>query len=189
MPSLLRGSCPYDRVKVGGTGKVELVDAAQHIPGTNSVTIDGHVVDIRPAKREDLPKVVDLDDRTTGLRKPDYWDDLFTRYGNRKDSRFFLIAEEKGQLLGCIFGEVRSWEFNSVPCGWVGTVSVEPDLRMGGIGTILYEEICRCFRHAGVTKIRTMIPRDATDLMSFFRAQGMMAGPFIQLETDMEEEG
>jgi len=25
--------------------------------------------------------------------------------------------------------------------------------------------------------------------MSFFRAQGMMAGPFIQLETDMEEEG
>ena len=32
-----------------------------------------------------------------------------------------------------------------------------------------------------------MIPRDATDLMSFFRAQGMMAGPFIQLETDMDE--
>jgi hypothetical protein len=23
--------------------------------------------------------------------------------------------------------------------------------------------------------------------MSFFRAQGMMAGPFIQLETDMDE--
>ena len=83
--------------------------------------------------------------------------------------------------------EDRSWEFNSVPCGWVGTVSVEPNLRMGGIGSVLYKEICRCFRKAGVTKIRTMIPRDATDLMSFFRAQGMMAGPFIQLETDMEE--
>ena len=58
----------------------------------------------------------------------------FTRYGNRKDSRFFVIAEEGDTLLGCIFGEVRSWEFNSVPCGWVGTVSVEPNLRMGGIG-------------------------------------------------------
>ena len=164
-----------------------MVDAVQNTPGYNLVTIGEHKINIRPAVQADLANVVDLDDRTTGLRKPDYWDDLFTRYGNRKDSRFFLIAEENGTLLGCIFGEVRSWEFNSVPCGWVGTVSVEPDLRMGGIGTILYNEICRCFRKAGVTKIRTMIPRDATDLMSFFRAQGMMAGPFIQLETDMEE--
>ncbi|MDP2697025.1 GNAT family N-acetyltransferase [Thalassospira sp.] len=163
------------------------MDAAQHKPGYNSVSIGEHKIDIRPAILEDLPNVVDLDDRTTGLRKPEYWDDLFVRYGNRKDQRFFLVAEEKGQLLGCIFGEVRSWEFNSVPCGWVGTVSVEPDLRMGGIGSILYDEICKCFRKAGVTKIRTMIPRDATDLMSFFRAQGMMAGPFIQLETDMDE--
>tara|TARA_R110000751_G_scaffold1448_1_gene5415 strand:+ start:11965 stop:12495 length:531 start_codon:yes stop_codon:yes gene_type:complete len=172
-----------------GTGKAVLVDAAQDKPGYNLVFIDDHKINIRPAVKGDLPTVVDLDERTTGLRKPDYWDDLFVRYGNRKDSRFFLIAEEGDTLLGCIFGEVRSWEFNSVPCGWVGTVSVEPDLRMGGVGTILYREICKCFRHAGVTKVRTMIPRDATDLMSFFRAQGMMAGPFIQLETDMEEEG
>ncbi len=177
----LQGAC--------GTGKAILVDAANNKPGHNRVYIDDHEINIRPAVKEDLPNVVDLDERTTGLRKPDYWDDLFVRYGNRKDSRFFLVAEEGETLLGCIFGEVRSWEFNSVPCGWVGTVSVEPDLRMGGIGTILYREICRCFRHAGVQKVRTMIPRDATDLMSFFRAQGMMAGPFIQLETDMEEEG
>lgn len=157
------------------------------LPGHNHVSVGEFDIHIRPAEKGDLPAVVDLDERTTGLRKPDYWDDLFVRYGNRKDKRFFLIAEQKKKLLGCIFGEVRAWEFNSVPCGWVGTVSVEPDLRMGGIGTVLYQEICRCFANAGVSKIRTMIPHDATDLMSFFRSQGMMAGPFIQLENDIDD--
>ena len=44
----------------------------------------------------------------------------------------------------------------------------------------------RCFRKAGVTRIRTMIPWENMDLMSFFRSQGMMAGPFVQLEVDLE---
>ncbi len=46
--------------------------------------------------------------------------------------------------------------------------------------------MCRCFRETGVTKIRTMIARDAQLVMSFFRSQGLMAGPFVQLEMDLE---
>ena len=84
---------------------------------------------IRPAEKRDLPSVVGLDERTTGLKKPDYWDELFERFANRKDRRFFLVGESReGRLVGCILGEIRSWEFNSVPCGWVITVSVEPAL-------------------------------------------------------------
>ena len=73
-----------------------------------------------------------------------------------------------------------------MPCGWVITVSVEPDLRESGIGSILFDAMTRCFRKAGVTRIRTMIPWENMDLMSFFRSHGMMAGPFVQLEVDLE---
>lgn len=141
---------------------------------------------IRPAGKGDLPSVVGLDERTTGLRKPAYWDELFERFANRKDRRFFLVGESReGRLLGCVLGEIRSWEFNSVPCGWVITISVEPDLRESGIGSVLFEAMTQCFRKAGVTRIRTMIPWEDTDLMSFFRSRGMMAGPFVQLEVDL----
>ena len=34
-------------------------------------------------------------------------------------------------------------------------------------------------------KVRTMLGRDNTLILSFFRSQGMMAGPFIPLEMDL----
>ena len=41
-------------------------------------------------------------------------------------------------------------------------------------------------RADGVDTVRTMIARDDPLNMSFFRAQGMMAGPFIELEKPLE---
>ena len=40
---------------------------------------------------------------------------------------------------------------------------------------------------SGDTKLRTMLARDNTLILSFFRSQGMMAGPFIPLEMDLEQ--
>ena len=39
---------------------------------------------------------------------------------------------------------------------------------------------------AGVSKVRTLLSRDNTLILSFFRSQGMMIGPFIPLEMDLE---
>ena len=41
------------------------------------------------------------------------------------------------------------------------------------------------FRRAGVLKLRTLLSRDNTLILSFFRSQGMMAGPLIPLEMDL----
>ena len=41
---------------------------------------------------------------------------------------------------------------------------------------------------AEVTKVRTMIARQDHELLSFFRSYGMMAGPFQQLELDLESQ-
>ena len=85
-----------------------------------------------------------------------------------------------------MIGEVRDWEFGSPPCGWVFGIDVRPEARQRGIGARLLEAIAAGFRRAGVTKIRTMLARDNTLILSFFRSQGMMAGPFIALEMDIE---
>jgi hypothetical protein len=36
-----------------------------------------------------------------------------------------------------------------------------------------------------VTKLRTMLSRDNALILSFFRSQGLTAGPFVTLETDL----
>ena len=145
---------------------------------------------IRRATDADMASVVDLDARVTGTAKPDYWQDIFERYGTRRlDERFFLVATPAGKnrVIGLIVGEVRGWEFGSEPCGWVFALSVDPDRREQRIGERLFREICDQFRAAGVNKVRNMVLRKDTVVMSFFRSEGMVAGPYIQLELDLDD--
>jgi ribosomal protein S18 acetylase RimI-like enzyme len=146
---------------------------------------------IRRASADDLAHVVSLDDRVTGKSKPAYWQDIFERYGTRRlEERFFLVAEgvdvmPEHPLLGYVVGEVRGWEFGSEPCGWVFAFSVEPDTRQQGIGEKLFEAMSDEFRAAGVRTMRTMVARQNQLHMAFFRSEGMVAGPYIQLEKDL----
>jgi ribosomal protein S18 acetylase RimI-like enzyme len=145
------------------------------------------VLRIRPAQPADLGQVIDIDAEVTGLKKNDYWYELFHRYGtSRTYQRLFLVAESEGAIEGFIIGEVRDWEFGSPPCGWVFGISVRPGARMAGTGTSLLEAICQDFRKAGVNMVRTLIARDSALVLSFFRSQGMMAAPIITLEKTLE---
>jgi ribosomal protein S18 acetylase RimI-like enzyme len=140
---------------------------------------------IRRVRLEDLPGVIALDELNTGMAKPEYWRDLFDRYTQVRRPRYFLVAESAQKIIGFIIGEVRTWEFGSPPCGWVFAIGVDPGTRVQGVGSQLLDAVCAHFKQAGVEKLRTMLARDNTLLMSFFRSQGMMAGPFIELEKDI----
>ncbi|MBI4273924.1 MAG: GNAT family N-acetyltransferase [Rhizobiales bacterium] len=146
---------------------------------------------IRRARSTDTPHVIALDARITGLAKPDYWQHEFASYSEQPPQEcFFLVATpadqpEDSRILGYIIGEIRAWEFGSEPCGWVFALSVEPDARLHGIGQALFAAISAKFKEAGVTKMRTMVARDNRLHLLFFRGEGMMAGPYIQLEKEL----
>ena len=142
---------------------------------------------VRPVEAADLDQVIAIDFEITHKRKTDYWYELFHRYGiGHSRQRQFLVAEADGKIQGFIMGEVRDWEFGSPPCGWVFGISVRPGARLAGIGTRLFESICDGFRHAGVDKVRTLIARDNSLVLSYFRSQGMMAAPVSPLEKDLD---
>jgi ribosomal protein S18 acetylase RimI-like enzyme len=149
------------------------------------------VFTVRRVRADDIPHVIALDKRITGLAKPKYWQDVLARYGgDRGHERSFLVAEAahkpRTSILGFIIGEVRAWEFGSSPCGWVFALSVEPRARLQGVGEALFEAISREFRAAGVDKMRTMVARDNRLHLMFFRSEGMAAGPYLQLEKEIE---
>ena len=147
---------------------------------------------VRRVQAADIPQVVGLDTRVTKLAKAEYWGDVFRRYGKRRlHERFFLVAESRDdrtapRVLGFIIGEIRAWEFGSTPCGWVFALSVEPDVRLHNVGSAMLDAIAVEFKKAGVSKMRTMVARDGHLPMLFFRSEGMMAGPYIQLEKDLD---
>jgi ribosomal protein S18 acetylase RimI-like enzyme len=152
-----------------------------------------HSINIRRVSKDDLEHVASLDERVTKIAKPGYWNDIYKRYAERRlEERFFLVAEASDDLsqlplLGYIVGEIRVWEFGSEPCGWVFAFSVEPETRLQGIGEKLFADISRRFKQAGMTTMRTMVPRQNQLHMAFFRSEGMVAGPYIQLEKDLDE--
>jgi GNAT superfamily N-acetyltransferase len=140
---------------------------------------------IRPLMPRDHRAIVTLDAAITGISKARYWRELFADYGRRRSTRFFFVAEEGARVVGFVAGEIRAWEFGSAPCGWVLAIEVDTNRRLRRIGTMLLQAIVDSFKKADVSKLRTMLARDDLLNLRFFRSQGMMAGPFIQLERDM----
>jgi len=138
------------------------------------------MVIVRLAQTSDLASISALDERETGTAKPDYWHEMLA------PDRHFLVAEtDKGELAGFIAGEIRAWEFGQPPAGWVFAIQIDPKLRLKGVGTELFEAIVARFKEKGVTRVRTLVERKDHLILSFFRAQGMVAGPSLQLDMDL----
>jgi GNAT superfamily N-acetyltransferase len=163
---------------------------AQEQPGSVQARVFTDVntgLEVRAVRRGDLEQVIAIDATVTGLEKRNYWASVYRRYGTGDASRQqFLVALAGERVVGFVIGEVRDWEFGSPPCGWVFAIDVDPQARLAGVGTRLLQAISASFRSTGVHKLRTMLARDNTLILSFFRSQGMMAAPLMTLEMDIE---
>jgi GNAT superfamily N-acetyltransferase len=161
--------------------------------GGNKVAADLNnpniAVDIGVVQASDLDAVVALDAANSGGAKPDYWQDILERYTqeNPRIKRYFLVGRSADDaLLGFIVGEIRAWEFGSPPCGWVIALNVTADQREQGIGTKLFDALCAAMKEDGVTTIRTMVQANDKVNLSFFRGEGLAAGPYIELERQLD---
>ncbi len=141
------------------------------------------------AEAADIDAIVALDAEITGTEKADYWKDVFERFAGpgQRMKRYFLVAKSgQDRLVGYVVGEIRAWEFGSPPCGWVLALSVTSEVREQGIGTLLFDTLCTAMKKDGVTTIRTMVLGNDKVNLSFFRGEGLAAGPYIELERRLD---
>ncbi len=146
-------------------------------------------VDVIVAQAADLDAVVALDAAITGGEKAGYWQGMFERFTQKKprSNRYFLVGKSPDdKLVGFIIGEIRAWEFGSPPCGWVIALNVAADQREQGIGAMLFDALCAEMKKDGVTTIRTMVLASDKVNLSFFRGEGLAAGPYIELERQLD---
>lgn len=145
-------------------------------------------VKIRRLKVGDLDDVVRIDALHTGEAKPEFWKQIFQDYLSRagRTKTIGLGIDEDAVLAAYLFGEVRAAEFGSSACGWVFAVGVDHDHLRRQFASSLLADVVKRFRKLGVTKVRTMVARADIPVLSFFRSNGFVGGPYVQLEMDID---
>jgi ribosomal protein S18 acetylase RimI-like enzyme len=146
-----------------------------------------HKIKIRTLTREDLPAIIEIDEKVLGKSRPEYWKRKI-EVSEFRPPLASLVAEVDGRVIGFILGDVSGWEFG-VPdnTGMIETVGVDPAYQRQGIARLLAEELIRSFRLNGVQKISTLVEWDDWDLLQFFHALGFERGRRINLEMDLTE--
>ena len=143
---------------------------------------------IRKTAPDDTSAISDIDAIHTGECKPEYWQNRLKPLFQKTDGEDFalgFVATDSGRVIGYILAEGRAWEFGSPLCGWIVAIGVHPDFGRRGVALALCRQVCLKFKEMNIFTVRTMVRKDDVNVLSFFRASGFRAGPFIELELEM----
>src|SRR5436190_7617102 len=137
---------------------------------------------IRPLDEVDIGAIVKIDERITGIYRPDVWERRVGYY-LRRDPDASQVAEVEGRVVGFLLGDLRAGEFGiEEPGGWIERFGIDPDYRGRDLGTQLFAAILAHFRQRGATKVRTLVDRKDAGLTGFLTALGFAPSPLQALE-------
>ena len=144
-------------------------------------------LEIRSIRSADAPAIAAIDACHTGDAKRRWWRDVIARHlGKGASRRVGLVAVgPRDRVVGYLFAQVRAFEFGSGECGWIYAVGVHPDRAREGVARALLAEARARLTERGVSVVRTMVRREDVPVLTFFRSQGFVAGPFVELELSL----
>ncbi|MCB9898370.1 MAG: GNAT family N-acetyltransferase [Planctomycetes bacterium] len=143
---------------------------------------------VRALRPADLPGVRRIDALHASVTPAVDWDAVMEGYLRAPGpGRVALAVDGPDDVAGFLLGEVRALEFGSEPCGWIFAVGVDPSQARRGVASSLLAAACARFSAAGVRMVRTMVERTDVPFLSFFRANGFVGGPYVQLEYDLAD--
>lgn len=138
---------------------------------------------IRGFDTVDMGAVTRIDELITGTYRPDTWERR-TAYYLRRDPDAALVAEWEGEVVGFMFGDLRSGEFGlEEPTGWIEVVGVDPAHQGKDVGRALTVHLVEYFRIRGATTVRTLVDESMGDLTAFFASLGFAPAtlrPFVK---------
>jgi len=142
---------------------------------------------IRPLDELDLGAIVKIDERITGIYRPDVWEKRVLYY-LRRDPESSQVAEIGGRVVGFMLGDVRDGEFGiEEPSGWIERFGIDPDFRGKDLGKQMFDAIRRHFSEQGATRVRTMVNRKDPGVAGFLDAMGFAPSSLEALEMDVRK--
>lgn len=143
------------------------------------------LVRIRPLSELDISRIVAIDERLTGIYRPDAWERRVGYY-IRRDADACPVAEVDGKVVGFMFSDVRGGEFGlEETSGWIERFGVDPDYQGRSIGRRLFDAVAEHMKSCGAVVLRTIVDQKDEELASFLRAVGFQNAPLTALELPM----
>lgn len=122
----------------------------------------------RTAQSTDAVALAQLINKAFAVERPIFDRDRIDRDGvlTYVEKGKFLIAEDGGGFLGCVYVEVQS------ETGYVGLLSVEPDQQGKGLGRKLMQAAEEFFRRMGCKEAELRVVSARAPLPGFYRRLG-----------------
>jgi ribosomal protein S18 acetylase RimI-like enzyme len=137
---------------------------------------------IRPLSELDISRIVAIDERLTGVYRPDVWERRVGYY-LRRDPEASQVAEVGGSVVGFMLADLRGGEFGlEDTSGWIERFGVDPDFQGRSVGRRLFDAVVGHLKERGATAVRTLVGNDDGDLAAFLRAVGFTNAPLTALE-------
>lgn len=137
---------------------------------------------IRPLDELDIGSIVRIDERISGIYRPEVWERRVTYY-LRRDPECSQVAEVDGKVVGFMLADLRGGEFGlEEPAGWVERFGIDPDHRGRDLGKQMFAAIVHRLSDQGAHSVRTLVDTRDGQIGGFLSALGFVPAPLQALE-------
>ena len=137
---------------------------------------------IRPLDELDISGIVRIDEKISGIYRPEVWETRVMYY-TRRDPGASQVAEFGGKVVGFMLGDLRAGEFGlEEPSGWIERFGIDPDHRGHDLGRRMFDVIRAHFVAEGARSVRTLVDTTDAGVAGFLKAIGFTPAPLQALE-------
>ena len=142
-------------------------------------------VRIRPLDELDIDGIVRIDEKISGVYRPDVWEQRVAYY-LRRHPGLSQVAESDSRVIGFMLADVRAGEFGlEEPNGWVERFGVDPNARGRDLGRQLFDAVRAGYAARGVTTVRTLTDANDAGITGFLKALGFGPSRLQALEIQL----
>ena len=117
-------------------------------------------VRIRSLSELDIAGIVAIDERLSGVYRPDVWERRVMYY-LRRDPDASQVAEMGNKVVGFMLSDLRGGEFGlEETSGWIERFGVDPDFQGRSLGRKLFEAVVQLLERVAIAQPAALVFED-----------------------------
>lgn len=143
-------------------------------------------IHIRNLDKTDLSSIVNIEERLTGVARPEYWGKRIEMSEAIRPHWASLIAEVDNRVVGFILGRAGELEFG-LPgtVAWIEIIGVDPAYRGQGIARALVEKFAASAEDHAIKTIFTLMDKSESGIQQFFARLGFVQGKMLHFQKEI----
>ena len=141
---------------------------------------------VRNLEKRDLRAIVNMEERQTGVARPEYWEKRIEISEAIRPHWASLVAELDNRVVGFVLGRAGEFEFG-LPgtVAWIEIIGVDPAYRSKGIAQELVGRFAESAEDHGIKTIFTLVSNQQNEMQHFFSRLGFVHGKMLHYQKEL----